>query len=106
MSTWQGKRMESVRSGAHGVRPVDVPLVRDRSFWPLILAVGGGSWLIVTATEILFLWDVSGTEMGGTYVVSSSARLLSHVLVFAIAALTYRVLLAQGWPTNPLSRLR
>ncbi|HET9331142.1 MAG TPA: histidine kinase [Steroidobacteraceae bacterium] len=74
--------------------------------WGVILAVGGLCWLVVTFTAVLWMAPASGTTMDGMYVVTSTARTVQHLLVFALAACAYRVAIALGWPTSLLGRVR
>ena len=78
----------------------------NHSFWPTIWAVGGASWLVVAVAEIAYRWPISGTYVGGDYVLSSGARLLANTLEFLLSACVYRVLLGQGWPARALARVR
>ena len=42
--------------------------------WPVILAVGGACWLVVTGTALLYMLPASGTNLGDTSFVSNAAR--------------------------------
>ena len=70
----------------------------ERSPWTVIWSAGGLSWLIVACTAVLWTLPMSGTVMGGTYIITSGARLLQHLLVFVAAAVAYRISIHLGWP--------
>ena len=73
--------------------------------WVVILLAGGAGWLVVTITVILWMWPMAGRVVGDTYYLSSPARLVQHLLVFALSAAAYRVAFARSRPdfrTRPL----
>lgn len=73
--------------------------------WTQILLAGGAGWLVVTITVILWMWPLSGTQVGDTYYLSSAARFAQHLLVFGLSALAYRIAFANFRPhlrTQPL----
>jgi len=74
--------------------------------WPAILAVGGLSWLVATAIEIVWLWPANMQVMSGTYVVSPQARLVARAATFLLAVCAYRLALALGWPAGAAARAR
>lgn len=76
----------------------------DPELWSSIWTVGGFCWLCVAVIGILWFRPVAGTIQGGEYVVSSSVRLLLHVLLYLLAAPAYRIGLGMGWPTGALHR--
>ena len=55
--------------------------------WSLILLAGGAGWLIVTVTALLWMYPMSGRMVGNVYYVSTGARALQHLMVFALSAL-------------------
>ena len=76
---------------ASGVTP-EVP-------WSLILLAGGASWLIVTITALLWMYPMSGRMVGDVYYVSTGARALQHLMVFALSVVAYRVTFWRGTPS-------
>ena len=73
--------------------------------WVVILLAGGAGWLVVTITVILWMWPMAGQVVGDTYYLSSPARFVQHLLVFALSAAAYRVAFARSQPnfrTRPL----
>lgn len=78
----------------------------DGSPWSIIWSVGGACWLIVACTALLWMMPASGTQSGGVYVVSNTARAVQHLVVFLAAAAAYRVAIALGWPQGPWARAR
>ena len=79
--------------------------VRDE-LWPIIWTAGGLCWLTIAILALLWSWPTSGTTQNGDYNVSSAARLLHHVLLFLMSACAYRIGLGQGWPREPIKRVR
>jgi two-component system LytT family sensor kinase len=77
------------------------------SLWPIIWTAGGLCWLSIAILGLLWSWPSSGTTTpSGDYVVSSTARLVHHVLLFLVSACAYRVALGQGWPIERHARVR
>jgi hypothetical protein len=74
--------------------------------WSVIWGVGGLCWLIVTCTALLWMWQSSGTVAHGTYILTTAARALQHLLVFVGAALAYRVAIYTGWPEGVWGQAR
>ena len=74
--------------------------------WSVIWRVGGLCWAVVTGTALLWMLPASGTTLSGTYVITTQARAVQHLLVFLVAALGYRVAIALGWPDVPWQRVR
>lgn len=74
--------------------------------WRIIWTAGGLVWLCVAVVGILWAWPMSGTMQGGEYVISNSARLLHHCLLFLLSACAYRIGIGLGWPGGALPRLR
>lgn len=67
--------------------------------WSLILLAGGAAWLVVTVLALLWMYPMSGRMVGNVYYVSTGARALQHVMVFALSVLAYRVSFWRGTPT-------
>jgi two-component system, LytTR family, sensor kinase len=76
----------------------------DSVTWRMIFGLGGLCWLLTTGTAILWMWPYSGTVIDGSYVMSPTARLAQHLLVFLLAVPAYRTALALGWPTQARTR--
>jgi hypothetical protein len=74
--------------------------------WGIIWGVGGACWFIVTCTALLWMLPASGTQTGGTYIVSTAARATQHLMVFLVAALGYRAAIALGWPRGRAAQAR
>ena len=74
--------------------------------WSVIWRVGGLCWAIVTGTALLWMLPASGTTLSGTYVITTQALGIQHLLVFLAAALGYRLAIALGWPDAPWQRVR
>jgi hypothetical protein len=74
--------------------------------WRVIWSVGGLCWLLVTGTALLWMLPASGTTNSDTYVVTTEARAVQHLLVFLAAALAYRIAIALGWPASFWKRVR
>jgi two-component system, LytTR family, sensor kinase len=74
--------------------------------WRVIWSVGGLCWLLVTGTALLWMLPASGTTNSDTYVVTTQARAVQHLVVFLAAALAYRFAIALGWPASPWKRVR
>lgn len=91
-----GEHAESAGAAADG----------DVNPWGVIWSVGGACWFIVTCTALLWMMPSSGTTSHGMYVVSNTARAVQHGVVFLVAAVSYRVAIALGWPQGPWARLR
>lgn len=73
--------------------PVEQPVttVPRGVTWAQILLAGGAGWLVVTVTVILWMWPLSGTQVGETYYLSTLARIAQHLLVFALSVIAYRI---------------
>jgi Histidine kinase len=78
---------------------------REAVPWPLIYAVGGLCWMMMTGTAVLWMLPYGGTVIDGAYVMTPGARFVQHLMVFLIAAPGYRVALAVGWPEDLKKRL-
>lgn len=74
--------------------------------WPIIWTAGGICWLTIAILGLLWSWPHSGTTQNGDYIVTSTARLIHHVLLFLMAACAYRIGLGQGWPREPIKLAR
>jgi hypothetical protein len=74
--------------------------------WPVIWTAGGICWLTIAILGLLWAWPLSGTTQNGNYIVTSTARLMHHVLLFLMSACAYRIGLGQGWPPEPIKRAR
>jgi GNAT superfamily N-acetyltransferase len=73
--------------------------------WGQILLAGGAGWVVVTVTVILWMWPLSGTEVGDTYYLSTPARITQHLLVFALSVIAYRIAFTHFrplWRKRPL----
>ena len=80
---------------------------RERDeLWPIIWTAGGICWLTIAILGLLWAWPLSGTTQNGSYIVTSTARLIHHVLLFLMSACAYRIALGQGWPPEPIKRAR
>jgi Histidine kinase len=80
---------------------------RERDeLWPIIWTAGGICWLTIAILGLLWAWPLSGTTQNGDYIVTSTARLIHHVLLFLMSACAYRIGLGQGWPREPIKRAR
>jgi len=82
-------------AGAGGAARRFNTTVRD-DIWPMIWAVDGAYWLLMTVAEILAYWGFAGTTHDGVYVLSPSAR----------TACAYWIVLVQGWPSGLYARAR
>lgn len=83
------------------IKPNDEPRI-----WRVIWLVGGAVWLAVTCVSLIWLLPWSGSHFNGEYVPSTAAKALKDALVFLAAVLSYRGVIALGWPHSPAQRLR
>jgi hypothetical protein len=74
--------------------------------WSIIWTAGGSCWLVIAILGLLWAWPLSGTTQNGDYIVTSTARLMHHVLLFLMSACAYRIALEQGWPHATSERAR
>jgi two-component system, LytTR family, sensor kinase len=75
--------------------------------WPIIWTAGGLCWLAIALLALLWSWPDSGTTMqNGDYIVTSTARLVHHALLFVLSAGAYRIGLARLWPAERRAQLR
>ena len=78
-----------------------------RNPWTVILAVGALCWLVLGSSAILWMLPYAGSvNPNGYYVISTKARAVQELMVFVVAALSYRLALACGWPDHILARIR
>lgn len=94
--------------GARAAAAEQESVVRaERSPWIAILGIGGLCWLVVACTALLWLLPWSGTTTSrGDYVITTAARAVQEILVFAAAIVAYRIALALGWPSRAVERTR
>lgn len=76
------------------------------SLWPIIWTAGGLCWLAIATLSLLWAWPLSGTTYHGDYIVTSTARLIHHILLFLLSACGYRIALAHGWPKERSRQIR
>ena len=79
---------------------------KGAELWPIILTAGGLCWLAIATLGLLWAWPLSGTTLNGDYIVTSTARLIHHVLLFLLSACAYRMALAHGWPQERSRQVR
>ena len=72
----------------------------------IIWTAGGLVWLCVAVVGMLWAWPMSGTMQRGEYMISNSARLLHHGLLFLLSAFAYRIGIGLGWPEAAWPRIR
>jgi hypothetical protein len=76
----------------------------NAELWKIICTAGGLVWLGVAVVGMLWAWPMASTMQPGGYIVSNSARLLHHCLMFLLSACAYRIGIGLGWPEGALPR--
>jgi Histidine kinase len=87
-------------------RPDGRAAASKAELWRIIWSAGGLVWLCVAIIGMLWAWPMAGTMQGMGYIVSNSARLLHHGLLFLLSACAYRIGIGLGWPDAALPRIR
>jgi len=102
----QGVRLRPFSAVGEDAESVSAAADGDVNPWGVIWGVGGACWFIVTCTALLWMMPSSGTTSHGMYVISNTARAVQHVVVFLVAAVSYRAAIALGWPAGQWARVR
>jgi Histidine kinase len=108
MSTLDPVQEAALQRGIFARRAHKTSAVRGgRGLWPIIWVAGGLCWLAIAILALLWSWPDSGTTMkNGDYIVTSTARLMHHALLFLMSACAYRIGLDRLWPADRRAQLR